>query len=188
MDTLKQKYDDFDDTPITGHTNQESWQSMVQPAKKNSIKTTTIHHDACRVLSCGGVSNMWLVPSITFYCHYNIWCCLCSTGPFQFRLLSSWNRKYQPYPLLSYFFVVVWLRCLLHHILSLIAYAFRENREIVFIIIVQLMMSSNSRIRFGSQILFSLYITPSHYHHCASLSEDTELIKCLPEVFCRVCE
>ena len=32
------------------------------------------------------------------------------------------------------------LRCLLHHILSLIAYTFRENREFVFIIIVLFMM------------------------------------------------
>ena len=32
-------------------------------------------------------------------------------------LLSSSNRKYQPYPL-SYFSVVVCLRCVLHHILS----------------------------------------------------------------------
>ena len=45
------------------------------------------------------------------------------------------NRKYQPYPLLSYFSLVVCLRCLLHHILSLIAYTFRENMDFVFIII-----------------------------------------------------
>ena len=48
--------------------------------------------------------------------------------------------KYPPFPLLSYFSVVVCLRCLLHHILSLIAYTFRENREFVFIIIVHFMM------------------------------------------------
>ena len=41
------------------------------------------------------------------------------------------------------FSVAVCLRCLLHHILSLIAYTFRENRDFVFIIIVQFMMSSN---------------------------------------------
>ena len=35
------------------------------------------------------------------------------------------------------------LRCLLHHILSLIAYTFRENRDFVFIIIVQFMMNAN---------------------------------------------
>ena len=39
------------------------------------------------------------------------------------------------------------------------------------------------------QILFiCLYITPSHYHHCANLSEDIELIKCLSDIFCWVCE
>ena len=60
-------------------------------------------------------------------------------------------------------------RCLLHHILSLIVYTFRESREFVFISIVQFMMNANSRIRFGLQIvLVCLYITPSHYHHCAN--------------------
>ena len=84
-------------------------------------------------------------------------------------LLSSSNRKYQPFPLFSYFSVVVCLRCLLHHILSLIVYTFREKRELVFISIVQFMMSGNSRIRFGLQIVFvCLYITRSHYHHCAN--------------------
>ena len=40
---------------------------------------------------------------------------------------------------------------------------------IVFISIVQFMMSANSRIRFGLQIVFvSLYTTSSHYHHCAN--------------------
>ena len=38
---------------------------------------------------------------------------------------------------------MICLRCLLHHILSLIVYTFRENREFVFIIIVQFMMSAN---------------------------------------------
>ena len=87
------------------------------------------------------------------------------------------------------FSLVVCLRCLLHHILLLIAYTFRENREFVFIIIVQFMMSTSNRIRFVLKIVFvCLYITPSHYHHCANLSEDIELIKCLSDIFCRVCE
>ena len=101
-------------------------------------------------------------------------------------LLSSSNRKYQPYPLSS-FSVVVCLRCLLHHILPLIAYTFRENRDFVFIIIVQFMMSANSRIRFGLQIVFvCLYITPSQYHHCANISEDIETIKCLSYILSSV--
>ena len=84
-------------------------------------------------------------------------------------LLSSSNRKYPPFPLFSYFSVVVCLRCLLHHILSLIVYTFRENWEFVLISIVQVMMSANSWIRFGLQIAFvCLYIMPSHYHYCAN--------------------
>ena len=87
------------------------------------------------------------------------------------------------------FSVVVCLKCSLHHILSLIVYTFRENRDFVFIIIVQFMMSANIRIRFGLQIVFvCLYITPSHYHNCANFSEDIEPIKCLSDIFCRVCE
>ena len=59
----------------------------------------------------------------------------------------------------------------------------------LFIIIMQFMMNANSRIRFGLLTVFvCLYITPSHYHHCANLSEDIELIKCLSDIFCRVCE
>ena len=87
------------------------------------------------------------------------------------------------------FSVVVCLRCLLHHILLLIAYTFRQNREFVFIINVQFMMSANGRIRFDLKIVIVyLYITPSHYHHCVSLSEDIELIKCLSDIVCRVCK
>ena len=80
-------------------------------------------------------------------------------------------------PIVIIFSVVVCLRCLLHHILSVIPYTFRENRDLVFIIIAQFMMSADSRMRFGLQVAFvCLYITPSHYHHCANLSEEIELI------------
>ena len=85
-------------------------------------------------------------------------------------LLSSSNRKYPPFPLFSYCTVVVCLRCLLHHILSLSVHTFREKREFGFISRVQFMMSANSRVCFGLQIVFvCVYITPSHYHHhCAN--------------------
>ena len=145
-----------------------------------------IHINVCRVY-CGCVFNMLLVLSNTFYIHYNIWGCMCSTGPFQYRWLKGYmysscyyHHQIGSIHLSHYnhiFSVVVCLRCLLHHILSLIAYTFRENREFVFIIIVQFMMSANSRIRFGLQIVHvSLYSTPFHYHHCANLSGDIELI------------
>ena len=123
--------------------------------------------------------------------------CVCSIGPFRLRWLKDIcithviiiiKSEVSTLPL-SYFSVFVCLRCLLHYFLLLIAYTFRENRDFVFIIIVQFMMVDNSRIRYGFLIVFDcLYITPSHYHHCANLSEDIELIKCLSDIFCRVCE
>ena len=33
---------------------------------------------------------MLQVLSITFYFHYNIWGCMCSTGPFQYRFLKGY--------------------------------------------------------------------------------------------------
>ena len=51
------------------------------------------------------------------------------------------------------------------------------------------MMSAHIRIGFGLQIvLVCLYSTPSHYHHCTNYSKSIEITKCLPDIFCRVCE
>ena len=79
--------------------------------------------NACRVSSCGGVSNMWLVLLITFHCHYN----MCSTGPFQFRWLKGYiySPCYYHHQIVSInlthcYHIFPCLRCLLHHILSLI--------------------------------------------------------------------
>ena len=47
---------------------------------------------------------------------------------------------------ITYFSMVVCLRCLLHHILSFIAHTFRENRDFVFIAIVQFMSSNIIRL------------------------------------------
>ena len=156
------------------------------------------HVNVCRV-SCGCVVNMLLVFSLTSYFHYNIWGCMCVQLP-HFSI-GDWKdisiahviiiikSEVSTFPIVIIFSVVVCLRCLLHHILLLIAYTFRENREFVFIISVQFMTSANNRIRFVLKIVFvCLYITPSHYHHCANLSEDIELIKCLSDIFCRVRE
>ena len=118
---------------------------------------------------------------------------MCSTDPFQFTWLKGYiySPCYYHHQIGSInvsncyhiFSMVMCLRCLLHHILSRIAYTFRKNWDFVLIIIVQFMMSANYRMRYGLQIvLICLYITPSHYHHCVHLSVDIELI------FCRVCE
>ena len=145
------------------------------------------------------VVNMLLVLSITFYFHYNIWGCMYSTGPFQYRWLKGYiysscyyhhqigsihlSHCYHIFPWLCVWDACYIIFCYLLYIHS------GKTVEFVFIIIVQFMMSANSWIRFGLKIvLVYLYITPSHYHHCANLSEDIELIKCLSDIFCRVCE
>ena len=122
---------------------------------------------------------------------------MCSTDPFQFRWLKGYiyhviiiiKSEVSTFPIVIIFFRGRVSRCLLNYILSRIAYTFRENWDFVLTIIMQFMMSANSRIRYGLQIVFvCLYITPSHYHHCANLSVDIELMKCLPDISCRVCE
>ena len=96
---------------------------------------------------------MLLDLSITFYFHYNICGCMCSTGSLQHRRLKWYIYSSCYYHQIGsihlshcyhIFSMVVCLRCLLHHILLLIAYTFREIREFVFIIIVQFKMSANS--------------------------------------------
>ena len=76
-------------------------------------------------------------------------------------------------------FILGCVRCLVHHILSLIACTFHENQNFVYMITVQFMMSANNRIRFSRSYSFFLYIRPSRYHHCANTTEDIEFIKCL---------
>ena len=102
-------------------------------------------------------------------------------------LLSSSNRKYPPFPLLSYFSVVVCLRGLYYHILSSITYISWEHWDLVYIIDDLSMVFANDRIHYGLQVVFvCLQITPSHYHHYVDLSEGIELLKCLSGVCCRV--
>ena len=145
-------------------------------------------------LSCGGVSNMRLVLSITFVTTiYGVACVQLihfSLGDWKdisiAHVIIIIESEVSIKPIVIIFSVVVCLRCLLHHILSRIAYTFRENWEFDFLIIVQFLMSVNNRIRFGLQTVFiCLYITPSYYHHCANLSEDIELIKFLSDIFDR---
>ena len=73
-----------------------------------ALNTSNCLSSLCR----RGVSNMLLALSITFHCHYKIWGCMCSTGPFQFRWLkgyiySSWWVQIVGYVLAcrSYLFV-----------------------------------------------------------------------------------
>ena len=65
------------------------WWSLPLQSLGKTTHRHWIHINVCRV-SCGGVANMLLVLSITFYFHYNIWGCMCSTGPFQYRWLKGY--------------------------------------------------------------------------------------------------
>ena len=105
---------------------------------------------------------MLLVLSINFYFHYNIWGCMCSTGPFRFRWLQEYvySACYYHHQIgsihLSHCYIFPWLCALAvcYITLSIIVYTFRTNQEFVFIIIAQLMMRAISRVRFGLQIAF----------------------------------
>ena len=62
-----------------------------------------------------------------------------------------------------------------------------ENREFVFIIILQFMMSANIWTRFGLQIvLVCLYNTPSHYHHCANWTYEIPVRYIMSSVWVRL--
>ena len=92
--------------------------------------------DVCKwSLSCGCLSNMLLVLSITFVITiYRVVCVQLahfSWGDWKgisiAHVIIIIKLEVSPYPLLSYISMVVCLRCLLHHILSLIAHTFWEN-------------------------------------------------------------
>ena len=107
---------------------------------------------------------------------------MCSTGPF--NLLGDWKdisiahviiiikSEVSTFPIVIIFF----RSCVPEMFVTSYSVTYciyvPGNREFVFIISVQLMMSANIWISFGLQIvLVCLYSTPSHYHHCANLSE-----------------
>ena len=79
-------------------------------------------------------------PIDNLYFHYNTLGLYVFNWPISVKLslLSSSYRKYAPVPLLSYFSVIVCLRCLLHHIVSLIAYTFRENGNLFSLLLCSL--------------------------------------------------
>ena len=156
------------------------------------------HVNVCRV-SCGGVINMLPVFSIISYFHYNKWGGMTSTGPFQYRWLKGYiySSCYYHHQIgsihLSHCYHISFRGCVSEMFVTSYAVVYciynPGNREFVFPNVVQFMTSANNRKSFVLKIVFvCLSITPSHYHHCANLSEDTELIKCLSETFCRVCE
>ena len=80
-------------------------------------------------------------------------------------LLSSSNRKYPPFPL-SNFSVVVYLRCLLHHILSFIVYTFWENLlalvMMIMVLTVMVIFCDGDKRRFTEKNMNLYYVIDSH--------------------------
>ena len=103
---------------------------------------------------------------------------MCSTGPFKYRWLKGYicsscyyHHQIGSIHLSHCFHIFPWLCAwdVCYIIFCHLLYIHSGKWEFVFISIVQFMMSVNSRIRFGFQIVFvCMYITPAHYHHCAN--------------------
>ena len=146
----------------------------------------------------GGGVKMLLVLSITFHFHYNIWGCMCSTGQCQYRWLKGYiySSGYYHHQIGS----IHLSHC--YHIFGgcvpemfVISYAVTYciyvpgKPGICFHYYCAVYDECKYSDTFGLQIvLVCLNSAPSHYHHCANLSEGIELIKCLSDKFCRVCE
>ena len=155
------------------------------------------HINVCRV-SCGGVVNMLLFLSIIFYLHFNIWGCIYSTGPFQLRWLKGYlhsscyyHHQIGSIHLSHCYHIFPWL-CAWDVVTSYsVTYCIYNPGKPVICYHYYCAVYDECKYSdtFGLADLFvCLYITPSHYHHCANVSEDIELIKCLSDIVCRVCE
>ena len=136
---------------------------------------------------------MLLALSITFNFHYNIWGCMCSTGPFKYKWLkgyiySSCHYHHQIGSIQLSHCYHIFRGCVPEMFVTSSSVTFciyvPGKPRICFFIIVQFMMNANSRIPFALQIVIvCLYSTPSHYHHCANLSEDIEHINACQTYF-----
>ena len=144
------------------------------------------------------MSNMLPVLSITFCFHYNIWGCMTSTCPFTYR----WLKGY------------IYSSCYHHQIGSIhISHCFHIFSwlcawDVCYIIFCQLLYIHSRKMgNLFSFVLCSLrwvqivgyvlawrsYSFVCALHHLIiiivqTLSEDIELIKCLSDMICRVCE
>ena len=103
------------------------------------------------------------VECLVEVCHlcYNIWGCMCSTSPFQFRWLEGY----------------IYSSCYYHHQIGSIhlshcCHIFRGCVPETFV--------TSYFVRSYS------FVCTLHYHHCANLSQGIELLKWLSDIFRRV--
>ena len=88
-------------------------------------------------------------------------------------------------PLLTYFSVVVCLRWLYHHMLS-VSYISRKSWVLCLLLLCSLKVCANNRVHSGPMVLCFLRITQLQYHHYADQSQGIELLKCFLCIFCLV--
>ena len=157
------------------------------------------HINVCRVY-CGGVSNMLLVLSITFYFQYNIWGCMCSTGPFKYRWLKEYisiahvtiiiKSEVSTFPNVFIFFrgcvPEVFVTSYYCHLLYIHS---GKTRNLFSLVLCSLWWVQIV----GCVLACRSYSFVCTLHHLIiiivqTLFEDIELIKCLSDVICRVCE
>ena len=84
----------------------------------------------------------------------------------------------QPSSLSSYFSVVVCLRWLYHHVLS-VSYIFRKSWVLSIQLLCRLMMCAYTRVHYGPMVVFVCFHIKllCYHHHYADLSEGIELVR-----------
>ena len=149
-------------------------------------------------LSCGGVPNMPLVLSITFHFHLYINEVVCVQLAVHFSL-GDWED-------ISIAHVIIIIKSEVST-LPIIIFSrgcvpeiFVTSYSVTYCIYIpgksgfwfHYYCAEYDECKYSDTFWLAdrvrLYITPSHYNHCANLSEDIELMKCLSDIFCQVCE
>ena len=140
----------------------------------------------CRV-SCGGVFNMLQVLSIPFIFTIIYGVCVqlahFSTGDWQHASIAHViiiiKSEVSTFPI-----VIIFFRCCVPKI-------FVTSYSVTYCICVKY-CTVNDECKYSDTFWLAdrtrLYSTPSSCHHCANLSEGIGLIKCLSDIFCRVCK
>ena len=121
---------------------------------------------------------------------------MCSTGPFQFRWLRGYIHSscYYHHQIgsinLTHYHIFPWL-CAWDVCYIIFCHIHSGKTGILF----SLLLCRLWGVQIFGYVLAcrscSFVCTLhhlSHYHHCANLSEDIELMKCLSDIFCRVCK
>ena len=88
------------------------------------------------------------------------------------------------FPIVDIFSVVVCLRWLYHHMLS-VSYIYLESWVLSLLLLCTIMMCEYNGVHYDLIVVFvCLRITLHHYHHYADVSESIELVTCILTTVC----